>query len=671
MTKLIKIQARKLLDYTTEELINMLTGKFILIFEDGNEIETDYREVIYDSHLWEIHRKYPNTPLLLDHHVANAFDNGVLTSGTHIKLLNKIYWLTVDQYNLKTEAEKDPLIRLLYEITNTIYNNLIGIAADHVTSIDILDFIELQTHPRVWDAMEQVEENRPSIEHAHSVVMDVISNEPGVQNNNLAKAARSGMVNKNQLIQCLGPRGFVTEVDSKILPIPVVRSFTQGMNDIYNIAAESRSAAKALYFSKTPLQDAEYFARQLQLVTMSIENVYKGEDCGTDEYLHWPYVQGEQYDENGVLKRKSDLHFLEGKYYLDEESNTLKILTTEDKHLIGKSIKLRSVLFCKHEDKHGVCEVCLGGISDSIPESSNVGHISSASTTQQTTQSVLSTKHLDASSKTEKVELPSDVSHFFRVRNNVELLLGKGFSKTTKISVDPKYMLGINDVKSVNNISHIVPSRVSSVVDLVILDYMSPDLPPITIYADMVSSKRRPMFTKEYLEYMKDTGWEVDDDGNIILSFEEWDRRKPVLVYPETEYNFSAHSQEVSNIIKSGDKIDSVDSADPLTILSLLYDLINSKLNVNIAMLEIIVYALSVPDDEGNFDLTRHYPVDRRKIKSLLSVVFGRSLATAYAFQRQPDLVVNPLSFIKGKRPDHPFDVFIDPDNVLKQYNIK
>lgn len=659
------IQARTLLKYSTEELTDILTGFFSVTFEDDVTIETNYREILYSSYLWDIHRAYPNIPILSTDHVQNATTNGVLTSGTYRKLLNLSYWRVRDTYNLKYEEDVDKLNKLVYDTVGNMYNCLINLVADHVTSIDLVDFMEVQLHPKLWDAMDKVTEQRDTIEHAHKVVIDVVSEETSLVNNALAKAARCGAVNKNQLEQCLGPRGFVTEVDSKILPVPVTRSFTQGMYDIYNLAAESRSAAKALYFSKVPLQDSETFAKQLQLITMVVENLHKGEDCGSKNLFTWSLVKPAKYDDTGRMIRKSDLHHLQGKNYLNTETGELETVTLDMTHLIGTSIQFRTIQFCEHPDKHGVCEVCFGGLSDSIVESANLGNEITKPITTQSTQSVLSVKHLDSSSKTEKVELPSDIAHFFRARNSIELLVGKSFTKTTKLAISPDYILGINDIKTVNNAAQLVPSRVSLIRDITIIDSISPSLPPITINASLDSSKRIPILTKECLTYMKKYGWEIDSNGAVILSFEHWNRKDPLFLYPEVEYSYGAHSNEISRIINGGEKATSKTNSDPSSTLALLHDLINSKLDINIIAIETVVYALSSPTEEDNFDLVRHYPIDERCIKPLLSTLFGRSLSAGMGYQRQAELVQKPVSFIRGMRPDHPHDTFIDPENVI------
>jgi hypothetical protein len=44
-----------MLQNSTEELIERLSGSFILVFDDG-ELVTNYKETIYSSFIWDYHR---------------------------------------------------------------------------------------------------------------------------------------------------------------------------------------------------------------------------------------------------------------------------------------------------------------------------------------------------------------------------------------------------------------------------------------------------------------------------------------------------------------------------------------------------------------------------------------------------------------------------------------
>ena len=47
-----RIRARKLLAFEPEQLWDHLIGEFTLIFDDGEELHTNYRETIYSAYYW-------------------------------------------------------------------------------------------------------------------------------------------------------------------------------------------------------------------------------------------------------------------------------------------------------------------------------------------------------------------------------------------------------------------------------------------------------------------------------------------------------------------------------------------------------------------------------------------------------------------------------------------
>ena len=128
----------------------------------------------------------------------------------------------------------------------------------------------------------------------------------------------------------------------------------------------------------------------MQFIGMEVENLHFG-DCGTDQYM----VFQVQANRPGYVM--TDLELLQGMYYLNEETNHLEMITKASTHLYGKTIKLRTIMGCKHKDPKGVCSTCLGAISRNIPRYRNIGHYATVSLMEIISQLVLSTKHHVAS----------------------------------------------------------------------------------------------------------------------------------------------------------------------------------------------------------------------------------------------------------------------------------
>lgn len=657
-----RIQARTLLGYSTAQLWDALYGRFVLVFDDGEEKQVHYKTVLYSSYFWDFHRMFPKTPLLYRHHVDSVLQGGTLTSKTHIELLGKVFWDVVDVNEFKNANQRDPLVEMMYRITNQVYNDLSHRCERFVTSIDILDFVNLVEHPELKPALDAVDGSRSTLERAYDTALKVLNHSTEMSENAVVRAFRAKMVNPNQVLQCVAPRGFVTEVDGHIIPQPVTRSFTNGMRSLHNIVAESRPAAKTLYYAEAPLEQAEYFARRLQLLCMTVEKIYYG-DCGTTDYLPWR-VKGPGFDASGRLVFPGDLKFMVGKYYLNEQTSQLEVITKDSSELIGKTVMLRSPLRCKHHDKHGVCSVCFGKLSDNVSPYANIGHLCAATMTQQTGQNILSAKHIETSSTSDVITLDQLASKFFEVSaaGNSYLFNKQLCGTGAKCIVSRDEAFGLTDIHLVNNITDINPARVSEIGTVGIVTSQGLEPVPITL-----ERKGRPaLLTYEFLGYLKTHGWELDPKGNYQFDLSNWDFTKPVFRLPDIEYNFSQHSKEIARIIESrmNDIAERVKQDSPASTLVELFDLVNAKLNVNLALLEIIIYASTVRNlEEDDMGLGRGHPTASLGIANM--VITGRSLSNALAYEDQTTLILDPKSFFKSNRPDSVFDAFVTPREAV------
>ena len=538
---MLRISAKKLLEYDTKELHEKLFGDMVLIFEDG-EVITNERATLFSHYVWKMHQKYPYTPLLKAHHLQTLIGDGETPHGAHLKLINSVLWSVYDAYASITPDRKqllDDLAKLGYEITNEIYNELSIRLEAWTTSLDITDFLEITTHPVVSKALAEVPPTQAGMDSITKLLQSQISSNPDFKHNPLAIAIRTGIARMGQALQCLGPRGFITDVDSDIFREPVMASYISGIRSLYEALIESRSAAKSLMNSEKPLQDSEYFSRRQQLVCQNVKHLHMG-DCGSTHYLLW-HVRDERYE--GVTKiGSSDLITIAGKYYLDEETNSLKIVRKSDKHLMGKTLKLRSVFGgCMHPDPHGVCEVCYGEAALAVPKNANLGHITCVSMTAILGQLILSTKHFDGSSKVEGIVLkPLEKKYLSSELNGNKFFLNEKLKgKEVKIHINTHDAPGLPDVKLVDNVDQLNVSRVSE-FPMIGIEVYDGKITEITSLAVNVND-RRSSLSHDFLRYAKAHGYSVTDSGKYIFDMSKWDYSKPLLVLPMVHFSMSSH----------------------------------------------------------------------------------------------------------------------------------
>lgn len=662
----MKISARKLLGCSTEQLVNNLAGNFIVCFDDC-EVETNAKQVIYSSYVWDYHRQYPNTAILSKHLIKGIIQNKRLGANTHLDLINSVLWTVYDTYKTNSNqlALLDDLAKKAYDISSgTMYNDLTYNLEEYVTSLDITDFINVTKHPEIEKAMDEMPSTQEGIDDVYSIIKRLFKEDVTFQDNPLVCAVNSGLANMGQALQCVGPRGFLTDVDSNIFPNPIRKGFVHGIRSLHDSMIETRSAAKSLMFSVDPLQQAEYFSRRQQLICQNVRNLHLG-DCGSTNYLDW-HVRDARYE--GTTKiSNSDLLTLVGKYYLDEDVNKLKALKVDDIHLIGKVIKLRSpIAGCSHPDPYGVCEVCYGQTALAIPANANLGHIACVAMTAEVGQNILSTKHFDGSSVVEGIVLKPEEKKYLNATINGNLyFLNDGLKKyKVEIIADPRCVNGLTDISLIDDIYKLSLSRISEFEALTLRISGSKDTEITTL--DVSINGRLSSMSYELLNFIKTAGWSVDDNGNYIIDLTGWDHKSPILVLPLRHYNMSNHQVEIAKLLES--TVDELESRSavirPASLLTDFHDLVNRRLSVNLSLLEIILYSsMGVNPMENNYALHKTWTTSG--IGVMRQLIQNRSLSATMSYQGHRDVLTNPSNYIGPPRLDHIFDAIVCPVEAL------
>lgn len=662
----IKLYADKMLQVSIEDLVNTLKGKFILEFSDGVEIETTANAVVYSAHAWMLLKEFGIGEVPSTVFISNYTNNGYIDSASHRKLFAAARIFVIEKLNIRDINIIDRINNRVYELSNSLYNTIVALTGDKLFSLDIIDYLELSRHKDIEPVITNVPRTAQAVRDAYKVINKVINTDPTISDNNITVAVRTGMANKGQVLQTIGPRGIMTELDSQIIPLAVNRSYAQGMRDIYNLAVEARSGSKALYMSESPLQDAEYFNRRLQLLCMTVERVHHFTDCGTNKFTYWN-LRGPIHDDKGNLVQKSDLDNMLGVYFFDEDVGKYRPLTKSDTHLYGKTIKIRTPLNCEHPDKHGICHVCFGELAMNITASTNVGEYSATHLAMKVTQSVLSTKHLDTSADRDRISLNDEQAKYLgtnRKGNGYTLrrdLFNKNRYKEIKIYIPQANVIGMTDIFLVDDPEEINPNRISR-VEYIILGLVKDDKEE-RIMLPVMYHKRYGMLSIDLIKHIREYGYIPTNNNMFEINMDNWNPTKTIIDLPEMTYNYSAHGAEVAATIENAlNTIGSNrDEVNPNRVLSVLFELVNTKHNVNMSMLGTIVYAVTVCSRE-----TDDYRLSRGCKKPTLAdgdkINLNRNIAAAYAFEKQPKTLNNPKSFYKTGKSDHPFDVLVVPE---------
>jgi len=668
--KEVAVEAREFLKFDSLTLLKNLTGYINVLFEDGKVFRMHSKDIIISRYFWELIKVNPELKFVSKYRVSNYYTNNMYTGKTHTKLLSTLMAdliNTVYKVNGKdVYGQLGVMYKDMYAIMEKLYSEFSYNITDYVISMNIKDLLDIQLDKRLMEAMADVSKEMTvdSIDIAHGVMDDIIRNRVDLKNNPVVKAYISGMINANQMKQVLGPRGYVTELDSSIFKYPISSSFTMGMKNMYEVATDSRSGAKALFLSNKAIQDSEYFGRELHLATMTVEDLVHT-DCGSTDYLDW-YVKPKEVSGTTVIY-KGDLSNLEGKWYLNEETNKLEVITKDMVHLYGKTIKLRSAIKCKLANKKQICTKCFGELAYAIPRHSNLGHLCSTEINAKISQSILSTKHLVTSATAGAVTLCDDAKKFFTIKdkNGYTLKLPVLTKKGVKVSLIFKQeeCFGLKDIKLDKSINVINPGRVSRIESMTI-KYEYKD--KVTYYNIKVGiGNRYGVLELKFLNYIIENGYEADENDNYIVDVTKWKFITPIIKLPEVEFSFLALSKDTKDMFKTMSILKGGISKDsPESLLSKVFTLVNSKLDINIALFEVVVYAFTVYDlPNGNYDLGRNSP--NPQLSPLLTVIDKRSAGASYGYDDLSGKILMPDLFTNVNKPDHILDVLLKPNEVI------
>lgn len=654
------INVRFIISKTTEEIWDSLPKTFNIIYDDGEVVETIRNSTLFSSLYWDLARYYPNVHLTKLHHLDHHIKHRPYNSGSHRDILNELYISIIKAYDLNNPFLRNDLDRLVFEVNNKAYNILTVRLYPYMTSIDILDFIEVADHKPIADLVENANDEK-SVSDLSTKTLEIIRNDPLLKNNRLAKAVQNKIVKDEQVVQCVAMRGYTTDVDSTLFKYPVTHGYVKGLKTIYESLVESRLGAKSLLFSETPLQSSEYLSRSIQLLAMAVERVHYT-DCGTQDYVDY-LVQGDQFDDYGNLLVKSNLGTMAGKYYLDTDTNKLKAIKGDEKHLIGKWLKLRAIKCCRHPDPHGVCSVCFGELSQNVQPGANIGHLAGSTLGQIIAQLILSTKHLDKTKIVRHVKIDSHLSYYFRTDTKMDKYYIRKDVVKNDYHLEIPYSAApdLNDIVDVENVTFSDIARNTKIENVALFN--EKEYKEFTIKVDNMTG----IFSNEFIDYIRKKKWSINLRGNYVVDISEWNDNYPVIILAKKEFNNYELSLEMKNIIagKAGGRRKRNNAAMATEALKSLINLINSRLSVNMVILEIIMYGAMVHDSE-TFDCRVPKADDRQGLGVLLETLSNRSMSGIFAYQGLAKNIITPKSYFPLYRDNYIMDIYIDPEKALK-----
>jgi len=686
-----KIKARDFMHLDIPKTFrDMPDEKLEIEFDDG-VLVTNTRRTVLSWFCWELHRKFPRTPLNICHHVGNAFPSADMVPKTLSLIVRDLHYTYFNNVGDDHDAcyDREAAWRVVKDIGNEIYNVLSIELEEWQVSINAFHLLELFDYPAIAEVRKTLRPNQLSITNAYDTATEILMKDPAILHNPIVRGLRSRQIKMGQFLQILICRGYLTDLDQVIFRKPITVGFFEGLTTMHDIMIESCSAKKALLFTKKPLRIVEYFNRKMQLSTTVVDKLI-WDDCGSDMYSEIPV--------DSVI-----FPYLDGKFYLNEKTNRLQPITASDKAaLVGKTIKIRSAFFCRHRGRGEVCHVCFGELAWSVPRGTSLGHVCATELCREGSQRTLSVKHLDGSSVVEEIVISEEYLPYIDVcasdpteeEELQHLLGGEELPVSTKDSsllkfnprikpMKPVLVLSAAPDKGMDNAVNLATVTKDTVVDRLNIhrftSFREVQLrvtnlrdETLSVFIPVSQGARMASLSRIMLHYVQDHGYTVDEDGNYCIDLSEWEFAAPAFSLPRRHASTLDFMAAVEAFIRSPAKKSERNGfsgrmltgyTDPVAALLDFSDLVNSQLWVHISHLEVILLSLMRPaDDPDDYRLPSiDQPIKFEEHRTLMQY---RSGGQQFAYERQPDTIEDPDSYLITKRPAGLLDPFALPEVI-------
>mgnify|MGYP000072164107 CR=1 FL=1 len=627
--------------------------KIVLVFPNGEENTCYWRQAVLSIPCWKVFRSYD---WLHDTLTPDFILKFPLNKSSLENMFNKVLSHMRQFRERKTVSERE-LSRLIFVEFNKLHNDVIRYLTPYVSASGARELREIIHHPEMEKIFDDVSNHRISIQKAYKLQDTLVRTHIDFRDNCMARDVRYNIVDSKQFNQVAMVRGICTDIDNIQFKDAVMTSYGRGMHNILWSAQESRGASIAAIQAKDPVSSSDYLNRRLQIMSGVYDKVFPG-DCGTKTTVPWN------------IDSKDDLKSALGCYI--EEDGLFRPITSRDDALVGTIVRLRTASYCHHLHEYGVCEVCMGQVSDNIPEDFAIGHLSIIGALGDFVQKSLSAKHLIVSREVEAFSLNETTAKYLRFprRDDTDELVLQ-----TKLLNNPRWkkvelIFDSRDLPFLADLEAGVAPEDIQVSSLAIgsCAISLSDKAKERIMEELLVSdhSRKARLTREFVLYVANNREVIDTTRSnrisIELQYGKWDLKDPVFSIPHKISSVEDFMRSFESIIKSAGK-HGIDANNPVGVsdmMRLCYDVVMSVVGIPVSHLGVMIASLLVRDAK-NMDYRPPLPDGNREFETMGNIFGHRSLSQLLAYEKRPGYFKSPVLTLNRLRPNHPFDVLYYP----------
>ena len=650
----MRLKAIDVINMPREQVMALPTGWYVIQLEDGPH-KTTSRRLKLAWFYWQLFKEFPGS--LPDE--SCIIPKGHYHDGIQFDIASCVFWKAFEGFQKKNKNSIWEMSRRTYEIVNEIYNYIGTDLGAYVNTLSLKDLSVLLKHPVVLAAKERYMKGELEVDEVYDEVFSHLEkDDPILYDNELRKGVIAGIFDKRSIAQTVGPRGNVKDINGDTFKHPIDTGYAEGLQTLYDSGIESCSAKRALYMQYGPLEDSEYFNRRIQLHCGTIRTI-KGIDCRSKHTIEW-------------IVREDDLPLMVGKNIV-LDNGKYHMIQASDKDLIGKTVNVRTYTMCNNSDTTTKCATCVGHNALVLPPKDNLGHAMTRGPCAETSQRILSTKHVEISMEALVLTLDSKARQALKPsRGNKWItdfrkpMAKDGYYILKFSAMEARYLNQVHVAKNVNDLS---PSRISALSNIEVLAFDRKDNLIGSIAVSTAVGGVGSSLTTDFLAYLKKYNWS-QEDGIITVDMRHWNYEHNFMESPR-------RNEDVIQFLRSFEKFlfgDSDNSNGATTItasktpahaMANLLDLLSppkepqyrnaTRININFAEAEAFVAAAMARNPKA-FDYNMPRAGEDFKFERIATLIKNRSVGGLFAFEGQKRAINDPLTYLNKDRPAHPLD---------------
>lgn len=666
------LKAAKIAQYPINELYNVIVsprGELLPVeFSDG-VVMLEATRIIASSYYWSIVVKFPTFPLSKRYVLEGKF-----TAGKPNDLFNTVAWDLVDhlkETGQPCDVYDTGISKWIVKKNNDLYNDICTNSSEFYRSVDILDFMELAYSKEMLDLRcyraDKLDENPENdqkvvtevLDKAEEVMLKGVHNRDGTLNT-LCWLIGLYVIKNDQTLQSVLMRGWLIDINGEIIKHAISNSVMEGMNTVEDSSVQAREGALSIANNKTDLGRITHKGRAVTVNVLYKERVHPG-DCGTKYVVQHRLVE-EEFSTNI------------GNFFVDQEGVIRQIKATDD-HLIGTTINRRTPLGCITPNPHEVCEICLGGVSDTSVKHHGLGQVKSKSFSQTGLQRTMSVKHFLKSTPVLLMALPRVARGFLAIRGT-NIFIDKAIhtSKSIIITVLRKEFQGVLDVTSVSNVTCLTLDNISSItqLDIRVTKANGRKFSELIPVRQGKGSSRLSYKLLEYINANPDI-IEVGED-RVEINVTKYTKSNELLVLPTKKEGLLTFYESIIRMFSrgtgNGPKKDMFNFDYPVNTAHVIYKrlLEQNPININVVELLLTCFIVEQSPPQGRKHLGCAMAAGTQHDKANL-IINANSIAVKLINQSQDKTFHSFDHFSNTDRMDSSLDIMVDPEGVLGYLN--